>query len=49
MEKLAGTGRGGAGWRTGVSAPQTAELSQNFFTDLFYLPTQNEAPAGGEG
>jgi len=34
----------GADWRAGVPAPH--ELSQNFFTVSFYLPSQNEAPAG---
>jgi hypothetical protein len=34
----------GTAWRTRVSAPH--ELSQNFFTVLFYLPLQNEALAG---
>jgi hypothetical protein len=43
--RVAGTGCSGSGWRTGVSAPHVAELSQNFFTVLFYLSSQNEAPA----
>src|SRR5579863_7799434 len=52
MEKLAGTGCSGAAWRARVPAPYGAgshepfELSQNFFTVLFYLAWQNKAPAG---
>jgi hypothetical protein len=49
--RVAGTGCSGAASRTepalslskGVSAPP--ELSQNFFTVLFYLRSQNKAPA----
>jgi hypothetical protein len=52
MERLEGTGLAGAAWRTGVSAPHEPapfELSQNFFTVLFYLCLQNKTPALGEG
>jgi len=55
-ERFAGTGLMGTPWRTkpalslskGVSAPhepEPAELSQNFFTDLFYLAGKTKAPA----
>src|SRR5579864_3531174 len=44
MMSAAGTGCSGAAWRARAPAPH--ELSQNFFTLLFYLPAQNEAPAG---
>src|SRR5216684_1127398 len=52
MERLVGTGFTGAPWRTRVSAPH--ELSQNFFTVLFYLavstwPCKTKAPALREG
>src|SRR5450432_1333618 len=46
IKRLAGTGFGGAGWRTGVSAPHEPELSQNFFTLLFYFPRQAARPHG---
>jgi hypothetical protein len=51
IERLVGTGCSGTGWRTKVSTPHVtvpdaAELSQNFFTALFYLSEQSEAPAG---
>src|ERR1700730_17498575 len=41
MVRVAGTGRSAAASRAG--APH--ELSQNFFTVLFYLPLQEKAPA----
>src|SRR5712675_49080 len=48
MERLAGTGFGGAGSRARVPAPHVpCELSQNFFTFLFYLAWQNESPRLG--
>ena len=41
-------GSRGAAGRTGVFAPHVPlpGLSQNFFTESFYLRPQNEAPAG---
>src|SRR5579863_4085354 len=45
IERLAGTGICWAGWRTRVSAPPEAGLSQNFFTVLFYPARQNKALA----
>jgi hypothetical protein len=50
MERIEGTGFNGAAWRTRVSAPQVSaphdpELSQNFFTVLFYPSPQNKALA----
>src|SRR5208282_3066239 len=55
IARLSGTGSRGTAWRTklalslskGVSAPNELvphELSQNFFTVLFYLAWQNESP-----
>jgi hypothetical protein len=50
IKSLAGTGFRGAAWRTRVSAPhepapfEPFELSQNFFTVLFYLARQNKGP-----
>ena len=35
IARVAGTGRRGMAWRTRVPAPH--ELSQNFFTSLFYF------------
>jgi hypothetical protein len=53
MVRLSGTGFDGTGTasdggcraRAGVAAPHGVELSQNFFTLLFYLVMQNEALA----
>src|ERR1039458_4762959 len=50
MERLSGTSFRGAAWRAGVPAPHESapsrpcELSQNFFTSLFYLAVQNQSP-----
>jgi hypothetical protein len=43
MERLAGTGCSGAASRARAPAPH--ELSQNFFTVLFYLPIQEKTLA----
>jgi hypothetical protein len=46
IARLSGTGSGGAAWRTRVSgADEPFELSQNFFTVLFYLLCKTKAPA----